>query len=78
MIMIAPAAHTSKGLAKAFVSSAGARGRRTGTLRLLFLLRSEVLGQGPAYLSAGVLYTPALFFPYSLLGFLEELFSEAQ
>src|SRR5215210_6715404 len=35
VIMIAPAAHTSKGLAKAFVSSAGARGRRTGILRPL-------------------------------------------
>jgi hypothetical protein len=27
--------------------------------------------QSPAYLSAGVLYTPALFFPYSLLSFRE-------
>ena len=30
----------------------------------------------PAYLPAGVLYTPALFFPYSLLSFRELLVSE--
>jgi hypothetical protein len=37
--MIAPAAHTSKGLAKAFVSSAGGKGPETfrGALRPLFL-----------------------------------------
>ena len=42
--MIAPAAHTSKGLAKAFVSSAGGKGPETfrGALRPLFLsLREE-------------------------------------
>jgi len=37
--MIAPAAHTSKGLAKAFVSSVGGKGPETfrGALRPLFL-----------------------------------------
>jgi len=39
VIMIAPAAHTSKGLAKAFVSSAGGKGPETfrGALRPLVL-----------------------------------------
>ena len=39
VIMIAPAAHTSKGLAKSFVSSAGGKGPETfrGALRPLFL-----------------------------------------
>jgi len=32
----------------------------------------------PAYLPAGVLYTPALFFPYSLLSFREDPFSAAR
>ena len=43
VIMIAPAAHTSKGLAKAFVSSAGGKGPETfrGALRPLFLAPSE-------------------------------------
>jgi hypothetical protein len=42
--MIAPAAHTSKGLAKAFVSSAGGKGPELLSLQIHTLLRRRGLG----------------------------------
>jgi hypothetical protein len=42
--MIAPAAHTSKGLAKALVSSAGGKGPELLSLQIHTLLRRRGLG----------------------------------
>jgi hypothetical protein len=51
----------------------GGEGRRWGDVNPRRLSFTPV--QSPAYLSTGVLYTPARFFPYSLLSLREEPFS---